>query len=157
MSQFDDDMAATVEYFNGTTANTSAAKKVKDDFATWYSNLGWYDKSVNSDQVWNQARNFRTQFNRANAVTPAEVAAVAAVEGTGLSTEQTTGKPQAAKTSSGLYAAPSTSAPLIPTEYKVFAGVAAVGVVLILTYGVATSALPALAGYFATKKRSVFP
>lgn len=155
MSELDDNLAALVQYMNDTHANTSKAAKIKDQFANWYSNLGWYAKTVNTDDTWNQARNYRDQFNTANALTPVEQAAIEAVQSGGITTEQSAGLPAQAKLSSGLYAA-SDPNPLIPSEYKVAAIVVGAGVILILAYGLSMSAPVALAGYAAQRRRQMF-
>jgi hypothetical protein len=155
MSQLDDNLAALVEYFNSTKAVTSKAAKIKDQFATWYSNLGWYSKTVNSDDTWNQARNYRDQFNLANTTTSAQQQAVIDSQSHGLTTEQMQGNPAQARLSSGLYAA-SDPNPLIPNEYKFAAVVVTVGVILIAAYGISMSAPVALAGYAASRRRRMF-
>ncbi len=146
-------LASLVQYFNETKAVTSKASKIKDQFANWYSNLGWYAKTVSADDTWNQARNYRDTFNAANAVTPQQQAAVAHVQNAGITSEQMAGNQAQAKLSSGLYAAPDPEPPLIPTEYKVVVVIGGIAAVLLAVYGVATAAPVALAGYAASRKR----
>ncbi len=148
MSDFDDNMAALVDYFNAQQPVTPAAAKIKDQFATWHSQLSFYDTSVDSDTTWNQARNFRDTYERANAVTPQQQAAVSAVQQTGITSEQALNKPAAAKTSAGLYAAPTpvTTQPWIPAEYKWAAVVVIGGGALIFAYGLSAAIPAAIAG-----------
>lgn len=146
MSQFDDNMEAMVRYFNDTPVVTKAAAEIKDRFSAWYSNLGWYDKNVNTDETWNQARNYRNSFNLANVTSQAEKKDVQAQIQSGYTYEQAHGKPIQAKTSEGMYAAPDPDdKPLIPPEYKIAAVVIIGGGILFFSYGLAT-ALPAAVG-----------
>jgi hypothetical protein len=150
-SDLEANMAALVVYFNRTEPHTPAAAKVKNDFAGWNSNLGWWAMNMDSNVTWNQARNFKLQFDRANAITPAQQALVEQVAATGMTSEQMQGLPDQAKTSTGLYAAPSTKPPLIPAEYKWAVAVVVVGGVLIFSYGLSASLPAAVAAWAAGK------
>jgi hypothetical protein len=131
MSDFTDNMDAIVSMMNATPAINAQSSAIKTGFATWYTGLGWYDKNVGSDDVYNRARNFRDQFNLANAPSPEAKAQVQRVIKTGQTTEQVMGKRVQARTGSGGFVeeAPPEE-PLIPDKYKV-AAAAAGGVALV--------------------------
>jgi len=138
-AEFDANMAAIVNYFNAATPKTGAAAKVKDDFAKWYADLSYLDTHWRTDDTYVKARNYRDDFNHANATTAAETAAVDRVIKTGVTTEQTWGEPPKARTTSGRYA--TESEPTVPTYWKIALAVVAGGAVLLFAYG-AASALP---------------
>jgi hypothetical protein len=69
---------------------TPAAKAVRDDFLRFAAALGTYERNF-EQQAYDRARNFKLAFNRANATTPAEKAAVEDQALSGLSTEQLEG------------------------------------------------------------------
>lgn len=149
MSDFDDNMNAVVDYFNRVEPKTSSASKTKTAFATWYNNLGWTEKNINTEETWNKARNFRMQFDRENVSSSAEKQAVIAQQKNAF---DASGKPQSAKTSEGLYATSDDDKPLIPPEYKWAVIAVAAGGVLIFAYGL-SSAIPAgIAALLASKR-----
>ncbi len=123
-----DNLEAIVSFFNRSEPVTDSARKIKDAFANWYGNLGWYDKHMDTENAVNHAMNSRDEFNRANATTAAEREQVERVIKTGLKTEQVLGLPEKARTSSG--ALHEDVPPLIPTPYKI-AAAAAAGVAIV--------------------------
>jgi len=103
---FDANMAAIVDYFNSTEAKTIQAAQIKDEWAKWNNGLTFLDTHWNTGVTYNTARNYRDSFEKANATTDAEKQAVAMVQKTGITTEQTWGDPAVALTSSGQRAIP---------------------------------------------------
>jgi hypothetical protein len=85
-------------------ARTAAAVAVRDDFLRFMAGLGDYARNF-EQQAYDRVRNFKLDFNRANAVTPAEKAAVEDQAINGLSTEQLEGKPDR-RTAEGKYVPP---------------------------------------------------
>jgi hypothetical protein len=156
-SEFDANMAALIQYFNSTPIKTTAAAKVKDDFANWNANLGWYAKNVDTSTTWDQARNFRKKFDQANATSDAELKNALQVQQTGMTSEGMFKETEHAQTSSGMYVTPPPDTeppktPLIPPEYRVYAAVAIVGSILIFSYGFA-GAIPAGIAAWATGRK----
>jgi hypothetical protein len=107
-------------------ARTIAARAVRDDFLRWASGLGAFERNF-EQQAYDRARNFRLAFNRANATTPAETAAVEAQAIGGMSTEQAAGAADR-RTSDGTYIPPPSGSSQIMTV----ATIAGVGVLLVL-------------------------
>jgi hypothetical protein len=122
MSDFTEDMKAVVNYMSTTEAKTDAAKSIKTAFANWYVNLGWYDKNVGSDDVYNRARNFRNNFNTANATTAHEQAAVKEAITKGMTSEAMRGDQEQARTGSGGFAEETPPDPYV--KYKIAAAAA---------------------------------
>lgn len=83
-SNWELNMDAIVEYFNRQEPRTSKAAKLKDKFAQFHANIGWYDKYVDSDDTMKKAQNLRHQFDEANAISAKEKAEVERVRKTGL-------------------------------------------------------------------------
>jgi hypothetical protein len=103
-------------------ARTAAAVAVRDEWQRFASALGDWEANY-EQQAYDRARNIRLKFNRANAVTPAERAAVEQQAIGGVSTEEVEGDPDR-RTSSGAYIPPpSPSAELARTLAIVGAGV----------------------------------
>lgn len=121
-SDFDDNMAAIVDYMNKTTPKTSAAAKIKDEFAKWHNGISFWD---DNDVTYDTARNYRNSFNLANSTTATERQQVEAVIKTGVTTEEAAGEAARARTTSGQYAIAET--PLVPTWKWAVIGVVAVG------------------------------
>jgi hypothetical protein len=138
-----DDLEAIVRYMSNTQPINTAAALVKDNFAKWYGDVSWYDKHFDTQNVVNHAKNARTDFNRANAVTAEERANVERVIQTGLRTEQVIPDmdPQA-RSSSGRLA--EETKPWIPERYKVVALVAGVGLAGVFLYSFGKAAPTAL-------------
>ena len=85
-------------------ARTAAAVQVRDAFLRWAAGLSAFERNF-EQQAYDRARNYRLDFNRANATTPAELAAVEEQALRGLSTEQLDGAPDR-RTSDGSYVPP---------------------------------------------------
>ena len=117
-------MSAINTYITSQPLNTKAARAIHDEWLRWYSGLGWYDLNFPSQAIYDLARNIRNRFNTANAVTPAEKAAVIAVQSSGLSSEEVRGEADR-RTSSSQYLGPTEapepeeeSEPWIPAKTK---------------------------------------
>jgi len=117
-------MAAIDAYFIATPAVTPSAVTLKDQWRSWYDQLGFF--GTMSDDNYDNARNRRNAFNLANATTPAQVAQVKEVMKTGVSTEQAAGAPDRRDSQGNL---PDHPPDLIPLGYKIAGGV---GLALIL-------------------------
>jgi hypothetical protein len=82
-----DDIKAIQRYFADTPAKTPKAVSIKDEFIKWHDGLWFY-----SEADWDKARNYRNEYNLANATTAVEKAAVQTVLKTGQSAEQLQGR-----------------------------------------------------------------
>jgi hypothetical protein len=113
-----DNIEAIQKYFANTTAVTSEASKIKDEFTKWYDGLWWYEKNESSN--YDLARNMRNRFNLANAKTVAEKASVENVMKTGLSSEELVGDPRR-NLESGMLPGPDKppNPPLIPVPWLI--------------------------------------
>ena len=134
-AEFNANMAALTAYMNATPANNPVASVIKTNFAKWASGLSWYDRQFDTQNLWNRARNYRNDFNTANAgLDPAKRAVVMEVITKGQTSEDAMGEPPAARTSGGRFVVegPAGSKPLIPTSYKIAAVAAGAGVVTIV-------------------------
>ena len=121
MSDFStDDIDSIASYFGRTPAVTPAAVKLKDKFTIWFKDLGWYDRNMDTDNTFNEARNRRNEFNEKNAVTAKERENVKRVIHTGFTAEEAQGRPKA-MLSTGRYVTD-----LVPTKWLVGAGIVAV-------------------------------
>jgi hypothetical protein len=118
-------MEAMNAYMMNSQAHTLLANELRDSWISWYDNLGIV---VDVDSVFDEGRNRRNAFNRANAVSSAEKEQVDGQIKTGMSLEQTEGKADR-RNSSGNYPGP----PLIPTVYKIVAAAAAAGIFVLAT------------------------
>jgi hypothetical protein len=96
-----DDMAAINDYFMRTEAKSSEARRLKDEWIRWYEGLWWSTKAYSSD-AYDEARNRKVAFDRANAVTVAERENVERVIKTGMTTEEMQGQTRR-MTSGGTY------------------------------------------------------
>jgi hypothetical protein len=72
-------------------ARTPEASAVRDEWQRFYSSLGEFERNY-EQQAYDRARNLRLAFNRANATTPEEHAAVEEQALHGVTTEQLDGK-----------------------------------------------------------------
>lgn len=90
MSQGDDMEAINVYIANG-KPKTKDAAEVRDDWIRWYADLSWWEKAADGP-TYDKARNFRTEYNRANAVTKEEKKHVETVIKTGITTEELQGE-----------------------------------------------------------------
>lgn len=89
MSQ-SEDMEAIDRYMRTQPMKTSEAAKVHDDWIVWYDGLSWWSRSMDGE-VYDEARNRRNKFNRANAVSRTEKAATERIITEGASTEELAG------------------------------------------------------------------
>lgn len=124
-----DDLKAIKAYFDNTSAATSTAQIIKDQFYVWYADLGWFAKSADLENTINEARSRRNAFNLANATSETEKQQVQDVFKYGLTTEEAAGEARP-------YIDPKTGQvghpPLIPLKYKIIGGVVAALVVIYL-------------------------
>lgn len=81
------DMEAINRFMSDTVAVTPEGVKLKDAWIKWWDNLGWWEKSIETGP-FDEARNRRNAFIRANAATAAEKEAVERVIRTGVTTEE---------------------------------------------------------------------
>lgn len=107
------------------------AQGIKDDWMKWAASLSWYQKHVD-ETVGAEAFNRRNDYMRANTTTAEEKAAVDAFVKKVPAFNPVTGKPNFVNSAGDRVAPPK---PLIPTSYKVAAGVGAgiAAVIVILT------------------------
>jgi hypothetical protein len=96
---------AIARYIGGQEpARTPAAIAVRDEWQRFYSGLGDFEKNF-EQQAYDRARNLRLKFNRANAVTPEQVAAVEEQALRGVTTEEMAGEADR-RTADGSYIPP---------------------------------------------------
>lgn len=88
-----DDVTAIQTYVQGLVTKSAQAATLKAQLLAWLNNAGWYDKNF-SDSWYDELRTRRNQLNIANAVTPADKAAVTQTLTTGLTNEELAGKPR---------------------------------------------------------------
>lgn len=98
---YSDDLDAINRYFRETPikpfpngGTNVEAFQIKDAFVRWYDALGWSDKTFTGQDVYDNARTRRNQFNLALAQTPAAKAVVRDQLATGIETEEMQGKPR---------------------------------------------------------------
>jgi hypothetical protein len=120
MSQ-EQDMEALDAYMSATPAVTPQAVALKNAWRAWFDGLTFISRRESDN--WDEARNRRNDFNRANAVTPAEKKQVEQTIKTGQTTEQSAGETDRRDSNGNL---PTHPPDVIPLEYKI-----AVGVVLV--------------------------
>lgn len=89
MSQ-SEDMDAINRMMAGAPLRTKAAAAVHDEWIKWWDGLSWWEKALDGE-TYDRARNLRNQFNRANAVTASDRAAVERMQTTGLTNEEIAG------------------------------------------------------------------
>ena len=110
-----DDMEAINSYIMTSAIKTKAADNIKTEWIKWWADhersWTWY-----SQEEYDTARNFRTRFNNANAVTTAEKEAAKRQATTGITKEETKGGVRRT-TSEGVYIVP--DEPLVSTSVKV--------------------------------------
>jgi hypothetical protein len=98
---YSDDLDAINRYFRETPikafpnggVNTEAFS-IKDSFVRWYDALGWGDKNFPGQEVYDNARTRRNQFNLALAQTPVAKQAIRDQLATGMETEEMKGQPR---------------------------------------------------------------
>jgi len=106
---------------------TAEARSIRDEWQRFYSGLSSYEANY-EQQAYDRARNIRLRYNRANATTDAERAAVERQAMGGLSTEQINGDPDR-RTTDGSYIPPPSSSSRLAL---IGVGVAAVAALLLL-------------------------
>jgi hypothetical protein len=111
-------MEALDAYMSATPAVTPQAVALKNAWRAWYDDLSFISRRESDN--WDAARNRRNDFNRANAVTPAEKKQVEATIKTGQTTEQSAGETDRRDSNGNL---PTHPPDVIPLEYKIAAGV----------------------------------
>jgi hypothetical protein len=121
------DMIALNEYMSDSVAITPEAVTLKDGWITWWNGLTWGQKNIDS-ATWDEARNRRNAFFLANAPTKKDKADVQNFLNTAVTEEETEGKPRRVL-SSGMLPSPPPPPPkpLIPSWFKIGAGVAVLG------------------------------
>ena len=88
-----DDVEAIHGYILNLTSKTTKAETLKTQFLEWYEKASWWDKNL-SQEWYNEMRSRRNAINIANAITPADKAAVQQTLTSGLTNEQLQGKPR---------------------------------------------------------------
>ena len=126
MSQ-SDDLEAINKFIMGAKIKTKAADKLRTEWLRWWEKLGWYDKAIESD-TYDLARNKRNAFNRANAATAKEKAAVESVITGGVTAEETRGGTRRTTSDGNYLEDPEEKEPFVPTRIKV---VGAIGLVAV--------------------------
>jgi hypothetical protein len=106
---------------------TAEARSIRDEWQRFYSGLSSYEANY-EQQAYDRARNIRLRYNRANATTDAERAAVERQAMGGLSTEQINGDADRRTTDGSYIPPPSPSSGLV----LIGVGVAAVAALLLL-------------------------
>lgn len=127
MTMQDDDLDAIDVYMKATPIYTAEATRLRDDWITWWDDLGWYAKSFDAD-VFDVARNKKNAFNLANARTPPEKAQIRESLKTAFTTEEARGEPRrmlSDGTYTGQEESESESEPFFPLRVKIAGGVAA--------------------------------
>jgi hypothetical protein len=106
MSAVDDNLRAINDFFHRpeNAPKTAAAKKVFNQWVEWWE--ANKDNWFNGQAEFDHARNLRNDYNRANATTPSEKAAVEQVIRTGVSIEQAQGETDRRNASGDLVEAP---------------------------------------------------
>lgn len=87
---------------------TPEAVRIRDEFLRFTSALSSWSRNFEQG-AYDRVRNYKLAYNRANAITPEEKAAVETVAKTGFSTEQMQGLPDR-RLADGSYAPPPTTA-----------------------------------------------
>jgi hypothetical protein len=95
-------IAAIEVYMGANRGKTPEAAAIRDEFLAYMADLGWYDREF-TQGAYDKIRNYKVQFNRANAVTASERAAVEDQANHGMSSEEMTGGPDR-RLSTGEYA-----------------------------------------------------
>ncbi len=118
------DTEAINKYIVETPTKTEQARALRDEWIVWYDDLSFWEKNLDDD-ILDEARNRRNDFNEANATTFAEHAQVRDVIEHGMSTEQMRGDTDRRLSDGSL---PKHKKPWVPWWAKI-AAVLGVGVV----------------------------
>lgn len=86
-----DDIDAIAAYFEAHPAKTTEAAGIASMFRSWYNRLGILDSY--GDQSYETAKQYRDEYNLANATTTEEKKAAKTVQKTGVTREQAYGLP----------------------------------------------------------------
>lgn len=86
-------------------ARTDRAKRVRDDFLKWIAGVNILSRELDP-AIYDRVRNWKLDYNRANAATPEERAAVEEQAKRGLSTEELRGDPDRRQTDGSYAPAP---------------------------------------------------
>jgi len=110
-----DNLRAVNDYFHRTQAITPQAQKLASDWSAWWIETGDPDNYMwlVPDEVWDEARNRRLAFDRANAITPQEKQQVETVARTGMTTETQQGEADRRDPMTGEYHVPPANPPLM--------------------------------------------
>lgn len=124
----EENLNAVNRFFHDAQPKTDEAKRLQSDWSKFWIEKGDPDNYMFlvPDEVWDEARNRKAAFERANAVTPLEKENVERVLKSGMTTELLQGKEDRRDPTTGLYHVP--TPPLIPTQYKMIAVVTGVAV-----------------------------
>lgn len=124
---FDDaaNIDAINRYITEATIKTTAGAKARDAWILWHDKLGWYDQSFPSQQVYDQARNLRNDFNIANAVSIQEKKDIKQQQQAGLTSEELRGEASRRLSTGDYLEHPEDSEPWLPTKTKIAIGVLA--------------------------------
>lgn len=95
---------AIARFFGAQTPRTGAAVAARDEWLRFYSALGDFEANF-EQQAYDRSRNLKLQYNRANAITAEERAAVEEQALRGVSSEDIAGEPDR-RTSTGEYVPP---------------------------------------------------
>jgi hypothetical protein len=107
-------IAAIERYIGGQVpAVTPEAKRVRDRFLSYMAGVSWFEREFEPG-VYDRVRNFKLEFNRANATTDAEREAVEAQAIGGLSSEELRGEADRRQTDGTYVPAPTTAQRLMP-------------------------------------------
>lgn len=123
------DMKAINDYFHRVLPVTAEAKRLVSDWAQWWITTGAPDNYtfLIPDEVFDEARNRKLAFDRANAVTQREKDNVERVAKTGMTHETMLGEPDRRDPVTGGYYVPPT--PILPKWFwPVVIGSVAVGI-----------------------------
>lgn len=124
-----DDMKAINDYFHRVAPVTDEAKRLASDWAQWWITTGDPGNYIFliPDAVFDEARNRKLAFDRANAVTQHDKDLVEQVAKTGMTHETAQGEPDRRDPVTGGYYVPPT--PILPTWFwPVVVGGAVLGV-----------------------------
>ena len=132
MSQAED-IEAINKHIGDAPIKTPGGARLRDAWIVWHENLSWYDKHADS-AVYDEARNRRNEFWKANAATPEEKRSAESHIKGGRSTEETQGEADRRLSSGQYHVEPPEEPPWIPTWVKVVASVTAVGAIGLFAY-----------------------
>ena len=139
----DADLAAIDVYMTSAWPKTTRATKLQDEWKVWFNKLDFYARHVEPglENIYNEARNRRNEFNIANAVSEEQKQAVANVIHTGVTSEEQHGGTKQISSTGKFHV---DEKPLIP-EWLWWAAAAGLGVIVVASsYGFGIAAPAAL-------------